>query len=133
MPCTASGGFAAISRAVVRRLVEDGGFVGEDVVHEVDAQRGRGVDVLAGERKLARVAVADDAREALERAHVRDDRELHLANGELHVLRAEADVARGHEVDSPPIHGPAIAATTGFEQRSTWSKPRCQSPIKRSS
>ena len=70
------------------------------VIDEADAQRPRGVDVLAGEGELARVPLAKDARQALQAAQVGHHRHLDFADAEARVGGGDADVAGGDEVDA---------------------------------
>ena len=84
-------------------------MIGQDVVDEGDVARAIGGDVPARQRQLGDVAPADDARQALERTEVGDDRDLGLAHREDGVGRRQPDVARGDEVDAAPdavaVHG----------------------------
>src|SRR5690606_22959503 len=66
--------------------------VGVDVVDEADLLRAGCVDVLAGQRQLPQVTLADDPAEPLEAADVGHDRNLDLAHAELRVGTGEADV-----------------------------------------
>src|SRR3954467_12328151 len=59
----------------------------------------RGGDPPAGEREVRRVPVADDPRQALQRAEVGDDGHVHLLEHEGGVLGAVSYVAGGDEVD----------------------------------
>jgi hypothetical protein len=59
-----------------------------------------GGDLASGEREVSSVAVADDPREALQRAEVGDDGHVHLLEHEGGVPGAAPDVAGGHEVDA---------------------------------
>src|ERR1700757_3912967 len=57
--------------------------VGEHVVDQADLLGAVRVDVLAGQRQLAQVAVGQDQRQPGQATHVGDDSQLDLANREL--------------------------------------------------
>ena len=100
MPWTTSGGLAAISAAVSCAAASDGVGVVVHVVDEADLLGARRVDVLAGQREFAQVAVADDRGQTGEAAHVGDDRDLDLTDAELGVGAGVADVDSGDQVDA---------------------------------
>ncbi|EAU69990.1 hypothetical protein STIAU_8353 [Stigmatella aurantiaca DW4/3-1] len=81
----------------------------EDLIDEAHAEGALRVHVSTSVGQLARVSLSNDARQALEGAKVRDDADLHLAQGELRLAGAVAEVTRGDEVhasaNAPAMHG----------------------------
>src|SRR5262245_34044994 len=75
---------------------------GIDVIDEADAERLRGVEAAGRVDQLLGHADADGARQTLGAAHVGDDAELDLRDGEDRALGGEADVAAECQLHARP-------------------------------
>jgi hypothetical protein len=78
----------------------DGGAISDDLADQPEREGAARVDVLAGQRELARGRIADDQRQPLQAAEVGDDRDLGLAHREARVRGADPEIARRDEVDA---------------------------------
>lgn len=77
-----------------------------DVGNEPISQCLCGGEEARRQRELAGPSVPDDARQPLQRAHVRRDGDIDLLDAECGVGGTDADVAGGYDVDGRPDAGP---------------------------
>src|SRR5204863_5566105 len=80
------------------RIVEDL-LDGNDPIDETPGEGLARADAAAGQHQLLRTSEADEPRQALRAAEVRDDAPADLVHGELRVLASNAQVARDGELD----------------------------------
>ena len=99
MPCTTSGGLAAISSAGRVGGGQAGVGVGIDVVDQTDLLGANRVNVLARQRKFSQMPVGQDQRQTSQATDIGDDRQLDLTYRELGIGAGVSDVDRGDQID----------------------------------